>query len=768
MKLIKFTLVFFVLLSLNLKVFSQNELNTSDGNTVYDIVSSNPVVIDPNLTVTTTSSINNAIVLISEGYIQSDDILIYPNILHGVSGSYNSSNGILTLSGNATAAQYQEILRTIQFNTTGTPLQTIDRVITFSLGDALPFYPCGQTEPHFYKLINAYANDWIGARNHASSQTYFGFQGYLATITCAEENSFITQKLDASAFIGASDIDAEGVWKWMTGPEAGTIFWNNGTTITYDNWNANGEPNNTAGEEHYACIYGQNHPTWGQTGFWNDIRQFPEALDLIAGYVIEFGGMAGDPPLNIADTKTIVFQNSPQLNLTVTGSTVCEGDNGTVIIQGTELNVEYEAFIGTTSVGTVNGTGGNVQITIPTNNLVIGANIVTFTADNGTFSGNLTNSATINVIQNPNNTNTVLGNTICSGNTAEIIILSSENNILYEAFIGTTSVGNTNGTGNNVSISVAASYLQTGENIIHVIASNGNCEIQLTDTAAINVIPGPANSNIVTGSSICAGDDGIVTIISSETNIEYEAFIGTTSVGNATGNGNNLSINISASYLQEGENIIDVFASNGICNTQLNDTTGLWLYLINMPNILTEGSQINYGENGTITLLESEDNITYNLYHVTNDSSTFVANLIGNGSEIAFDIPANLLFEGENNFNIYAQNGKCSELVGNDVVIVQAEVDIPDGFSPNQNGINDYFVIDGIDAYPLNIVKIFNRWGTLVFEMPNYDNNINVWDGKSNKGIKIGGDYLPEGTYFYVVDLGNNLTPIKGTLYLKR
>lgn len=90
---------------------------------------------------------------------------------------------------------------------------------------------------------------------------------------------------------------------------------------------------------------------------------------------------------------------------------------------------------------------------------------------------------------------------------------------------------------------------------------------------------------------------------------------------------------------------------------------------------------------------------------------------------------------------------------------------IPEGFSPNGDAINDLFVIKGIKNYPNNTILIFNRWGDEVFSANAYQNN---WDGKCTKGLKVGGDELPIGTYFYILNLGNGSDIFKGTIYLNR
>ena len=86
------------------------------------------------------------------------------------------------------------------------------------------------------------------------------------------------------------------------------------------------------------------------------------------------------------------------------------------------------------------------------------------------------------------------------------------------------------------------------------------------------------------------------------------------------------------------------------------------------------------------------------------------------------------------------------------------QLNIPNSFSPNGDGINDFLVIDGIPENSHLI--IFNRKGKILFESENYRND---WDGKDQDG-----NVLETGTYWYVLKLGgipNNLT---GFIYLKK
>ena len=100
----------------------------------------------------------------------------------------------------------------------------------------------------------------------------------------------------------------------------------------------------------------------------------------------------------------------------------------------------------------------------------------------------------------------------------------------------------------------------------------------------------------------------------------------------------------------------------------------------------------------------------------------------------------------------------CSEeYISNSTKIIYSDLFIPSGFSPNGDGINDFWQIVGIDKYPNNTVYIFNRLGVKVFSSINYKND---WNGFYN------GNKVPDGTYFYEVILGTNMIK-KGYVYVK-
>lgn len=94
---------------------------------------------------------------------------------------------------------------------------------------------------------------------------------------------------------------------------------------------------------------------------------------------------------------------------------------------------------------------------------------------------------------------------------------------------------------------------------------------------------------------------------------------------------------------------------------------------------------------------------------------------------------------------------------------VASNISIPHGFSPNGDGTNDTFVIEGVRPDERVLLEVYNRWGSLVYAAEDYRND---WNGVSNTGIKLleAGAGLPAGTYFYSVTLFKRISGEKVAL----
>lgn len=135
----------------------------------------------------------------------------------------------------------------------------------------------------------------------------------------------------------------------------------------------------------------------------------------------------------------------------------------------------------------------------------------------------------------------------------------------------------------------------------------------------------------------------------------------------------------------------------------------------------------------------------------------------------------NLSNTGIYNPTVLIQDSMVYVVVGTDVngcsasdtVIIEVcdYVVIPSGFSPDGDGVNDFFEIVGISRYPNNNLKIFNRWGNILYKKDKYDNS---WNGTPNvSSLILGSSKVPEGTYYYILDLGIAEKPKAGYLIIR-
>ncbi|MDP1826249.1 MAG: IPTL-CTERM sorting domain-containing protein [Archangium sp.] len=309
---------------------------TSSGGSTAFLEDAAAVPIDPTLTLVDPigPDIAGARVSITSGLVPSEDVLSVTNQL-GITGSYSAATGILTLSGTASAATFQTVLRTVKYQNTQANNPTAGvRQITFSLSSSSLFFP---TTGHYYEFVSASSITWTAAKTAAEGRTYFGLQGYLVTVTSAGENDFIRSKLVGTGWMGASAsiFTVPRTWSWVTGPEATTDFFTqttmggfNGGGVAigglYSNWDT-WEPNTNAGIEQYAHFFSD--------GTWNDYDDNIGAL--IQGYVCEYGGMPGDPTPTLSGTKSVQVSACETGCSTCSSATACTTcDNGLTLSSG--------------------------------------------------------------------------------------------------------------------------------------------------------------------------------------------------------------------------------------------------------------------------------------------------------------------------------------------------------------------------------------------------------------------------------------------------
>lgn len=111
-----------------------------------------------------------------------------------------------------------------------------------------------------------------------------------------------------------------------------------------------------------------------------------------------------------------------------------------------------------------------------------------------------------------------------------------------------------------------------------------------------------------------------------------------------------------------------------------------------------------------------------------------------------------------------ASSDGCSELVNFTIGLIDENpclLQFYSGVTPNNDGINDSWIIENVDVFPNNKVDIYNRLGNLVWQGVDYDNDNTLW-----KGQNLRGNDLPSDTYFYVFEANGEVE--KGWIELTR
>jgi gliding motility-associated-like protein len=337
---------------------------TATGNLTYCPLSQTKIVSTVTITHDIADPITQAVYIqIASGYVYGTDQLLLTNTAAHptITASWNATEGKLTLSSPiaGTAVNYSEFEAAIKdvayYNSSPNPSGT--RNFSISLGNGQANYL--PRNGHYYEYVSSLSITWSSAKTAAALKTFYGLQGYLATLTAADEAQLAGKQAPGTGWIGGTDEAVEGVWRWVTGPEglanggAGVVFWNglaNGSTPNFAFWNSN-EPNQS-GNEDYAHI---TAPGIGIPGSWNDLSNTGAASGAYQpqGYIVEYGGMSGDSTLQLSASTTLSIGG--QITATTPASNC---GPGSVTLRATASSGTINWY-NTNTGGTALGTGTN-------------------------------------------------------------------------------------------------------------------------------------------------------------------------------------------------------------------------------------------------------------------------------------------------------------------------------------------------------------------------------------------------------------------------
>ena len=190
------------------------------------------------------------------------------------------------------------------------------------------------------------------------------------------------------------------------------------------------------------------------------------------------------------------------------------------------------------------------------------------------------------------------------------------------------------------------------------------------------------------------------------------------------------------------------------------DTAYTTLYVHQLPVAGDDSALVQQGQPAAVYMLVNDNmnGIVSILTQPSNGSVTIY------GDSIVYT--GNSGFAGQDYFEYLLCSPAC--LTQCDTARVTIQVDllfIPNGFSPNGDGVNDYFEIDGLSSYPDHELIIINRWGDVIYKSKPYHND---WDGSANTGMNIGGNQVTDGTYFYIFIPSPGAQPFRGYIELRR
>jgi gliding motility-associated-like protein len=657
------------------------------GNQIYCPQTSLPIVTNMSITDPDDVGIAAMYIQISSGYVLGQDVLTLTGVHPTITSSWNATEGKLTLSGvsgDPTYLQFKAAIESVVF-TNSAINPSGQRIFSITVGQANYLESTG----HYYQYVPNTGISWTNAKNAAAASTYYGLQGYLATITTVEEVQISGVQASGAGWIGGSDEANEGVWKWVTGPELGTTFWNgavNGSSPTFAFWNAN-EPNNQ-GEEDYAHV---TAPGVGQPGSWNDLSNVGASSGNYQpkGYIVEYGGMPGDPVLQISTTSIITI---PVIT-NVTSTSRCGSGSVTLQAISNVGNINwYTAPTGGTPIFTGN------SYTIPLLNATTDYYVDAFPV--GCPSGNRVQvTATIKPVPvigftTPNpvcqNTNTILQASTSLG----VLNWYDSNTSVTPIFTGTTFT--------TPNLSTSTTYF------IEAI-SNGCPSNRLA--IPVQVVPAP---NVV-DETVVFCENTSVTLQSGISGSSYLWSTGATTQNCAVGSAGTYSV---------------VITTPLNCNLTKNFTV-IENTAPEITFIKVEGLTAEISISGTGIYEYSLDNIHF--------QSSPIFNFIVGGVYTCYvkEIGTNCGYDFE------------------DFVVI----DYPKFFTPNGDGFNDYWKINGMHLFPDAKIAIFDRYGQLITVLTTKNPH---WDGRLN------GESVPSSDYWFVANLGNNTSEVKGHFTLKR
>ena len=428
-----------------------------------------------------------------------------------------------------------------------------------------------------------------------------------------------------------------------------------------------------------------------------------------------------------SDAVTITVNGNPTADAGA-DQTICEGQSANLVATG-GTSYSWNQSLGTGATQTVSPTNTTTYTVTVTN------------SDNC--------SDTDDIVVTVNSNPAIIASqsqTICEGENTQITASGTG----ISSYSWTDNNGsNLTGQDQTVSPTSTTWYYVTGVN-------TNNCSATDSVEVIVNTNPVIDTSSVQIADASCTNGGGTISGISVVGNgdFTYVWDNGVSTIGNT----------LTIGGLDAGTYTLNITDVNG-CTHDITLSVGF----IDISNVNAVNDSTETPES-TLIAIDAYANDTGNVNTisiVTQPNNGFVS-YTQNG---IFEYTPNPNFQGEDSFTYQICDNTCVDAC--DIATVKitvtesGEIVIPNAFTPNADGFNDYFVITNLDQYENNSIVIFNRWGDKVYEAAPY---LNDWDGSSeNAKLVLTGDKVVDGTYYFILDLGDKETePINGFIDLRR
>ncbi len=471
-------------------------------------------------------------------------------------------------------------------------------------------------------------------------------------------------------------------------------------------------------------------------------------------------------PSQTSNFVSLTIDSAASINTQPTNQTACVGDSTGFTATTTGTVISYQWRKGTVNLINAGNISGVTTANLTINPVNIGdtASDYNLIITGGCLPNDTSNFVSL-TIDKAIITSEPTNQTACVGDSTGFTVSTTGTVVSYQWRKGTINLINAG----NISGATTATLTINPVNIADT-ASNYNlivtgvCLPNDTSNFVSLTIGGAVITAEPTNQTACIGDSTGFTVTTTGTIVSYQWRKGTSNLIN----GGNISGATSATLIINPVSVADTASDYNliITGTCLPNDTSNFVSLTLKSNPIanaTSNSPVCIGDSINLTATTVFGAIYNwtgpNSYASTNQNPVILS---------ATTLEAGIYSLTVTNFSCTSNPSNITVVVNDcstsDTLVV-LDFNIPEGFSPNNDGTNDLFVIRGIDRFPANTFVIFNRWGNKLFEASPYKNE---WDGKSTLGIRIGGDELPVGTYFYLLDLGDGSTIYKGTIYLNK